>query len=399
MFEFPTNHKSVPTSILHADFDVRMSFLKGYVCVDCYLSSFSNTESSMILHVEYKITAASLYFLVVSLFYKCIIDWHLGKYRLIIDVNPTSVAGRQWDSTNIVRKIELIGRCDEYVYDLETGNHHFGAGIGRMIVHNTDSVMVQFPLPVEIKTEQETYDYYYDLCTRLAKLGTSMFPSPNLLQFESMKRLFLLLKKKLYAAMEYPGNTWKVEPKRTVKGLSYKKRDRCPFVRRVGDKVLDFIMKQQSGEILSYLSVQFGLLVNGNIGYKDLAITCLLQDEVSYKNENLIQLETARNISLRNGSCVESGSRLSYVVLAGNKPLYQRGEDPDFAEKNELKLDFLYYLDKQLLSTLEQLLTWHNIDLSALVKLSRQTVDRRTSGVRSLVSMIKRHKSNDVACI
>ena len=109
-------------------------------------------------------------------------------------------------------------------------------------------------------------------------------------------------------------------------------------------------MNQKSEDILGYLKHQFGLLVNGQIGYQDLAITCLLQDEVSYKNENLIQLETARNVSARNGSCVEPGSRLSYVVLAGTKPLYKRGEDPEFSQKNNLKLDLLYYLDKQLLS-------------------------------------------------
>lgn len=31
------------------------------------------------------------------------------------------------------------------VYDLETGNHHFAAGVGELVVHNTDSVMVGYP--------------------------------------------------------------------------------------------------------------------------------------------------------------------------------------------------------------------------------------------------------------
>ena len=34
----------------------------------------------------------------------------------------------------------------EYVYDLTTENHHFAAGIGNMIVHNTDSVFFTFNL-------------------------------------------------------------------------------------------------------------------------------------------------------------------------------------------------------------------------------------------------------------
>ena len=41
------------------------------------------------------------------------------------------------------KKIELLHeRTEGYVYDFETENHHFHVGPGRMVVHNTDSVMV-----------------------------------------------------------------------------------------------------------------------------------------------------------------------------------------------------------------------------------------------------------------
>lgn len=33
-----------------------------------------------------------------------------------------------------------LGPCNDYVYDLETENHHFAAGIGELVVHNTDSI-------------------------------------------------------------------------------------------------------------------------------------------------------------------------------------------------------------------------------------------------------------------
>lgn len=39
---------------------------------------------------------------------------------------------------NEIIKIVDLGTTEQYVYDLETGNHHFQAGIGQMIVHNTD---------------------------------------------------------------------------------------------------------------------------------------------------------------------------------------------------------------------------------------------------------------------
>ena len=40
-----------------------------------------------------------------------------------------------------------------YVYDLETENHHFAAGIGLLVVHNTDSVMVDFMFRLPIGRE------------------------------------------------------------------------------------------------------------------------------------------------------------------------------------------------------------------------------------------------------
>ena len=47
---------------------------------------------------------------------------------------------------NKIINITNLGSTSEYVYDLETENHHFSAGVGRMIVHNTDSVMVDLKI-------------------------------------------------------------------------------------------------------------------------------------------------------------------------------------------------------------------------------------------------------------
>ena len=45
------------------------------------------------------------------------------------------------NNNGVIKKIEDLGYIDDYVYDLETENHHFGAGVGEIIVHNTDSSM------------------------------------------------------------------------------------------------------------------------------------------------------------------------------------------------------------------------------------------------------------------
>jgi hypothetical protein len=57
------------------------------------------------------------------------------------------------------------------VYDLETENHHFSAGVGKLIVHNTDSNYIHFP---HLKEAKETWEYAEHVASEITK----MFPPP-----------------------------------------------------------------------------------------------------------------------------------------------------------------------------------------------------------------------------
>lgn len=60
-------------------------------------------------------------------------DETTDDYLIKVGYPPNPLYG----DTSIVKIIDL-GTTEQYVYDLETENHHFQAGIGQMIVHNTD---------------------------------------------------------------------------------------------------------------------------------------------------------------------------------------------------------------------------------------------------------------------
>lgn len=262
---------------------------------------------------------------------------------------------------------------------------------GYVVYGDTDSVMVQFPRPINLQTRATMLDHHYGKCVELAVLATALFPYPNRLQFETMKYPFWLGKKKNYAALEYPDHSWRVEPKLTIKGLAFKKRDRCLFVRRVGLHVMECILQCQSASILPYLKREITGLIQNRVPYDELAITCRVQEASAYKNENLIQLETVRRLTLRTGTTLESGSRLSYVVLRGEKPLYQRGMDTAYAKENLLPIDLSYYFEKQLLGALEPLLQFHDeLAFASLVRDMRHDLQRKVTGVRTLGSMLKK---------
>lgn len=57
-----------------------------------------------------------------------------------------------------VQNIINLGSTEQYVYDLETANHHFSAGIGELVVHNTDSCYISCPDDIYTDCDKEYAD-------------------------------------------------------------------------------------------------------------------------------------------------------------------------------------------------------------------------------------------------
>src|SRR5690606_27835546 len=73
-------------------------------------------------------------------------------------------------SNGKILEIQDLGYTNEYVYDIETGNGHYGAGIGEIIVHNTDSSMPNLGLKDPKTAYKEAHQW--------AKELTQLFPKP-----------------------------------------------------------------------------------------------------------------------------------------------------------------------------------------------------------------------------
>jgi len=128
--------KTVPQGILSAPFEVRKSFFEGYYDGD----GDKDTNGYCRFDTKGKIGAAGLYLLVSSLGYSASVNMRKDKrniYRI------TCTKNNQRKSPDIVKKILPIDISEyTYVYDFETENHHFSAGIGQLVVHNTDLIWV-----------------------------------------------------------------------------------------------------------------------------------------------------------------------------------------------------------------------------------------------------------------
>jgi DNA gyrase/topoisomerase IV subunit B len=123
---------SVPTEILNSPLNIRQGFFFGLydeynkdpeIC--CNTFNFTS-----------KIIAQSVYILCHSIGYNIILTYDVGTYLI-------TITKREIKSDDSIQEIIDLGYVDQYVYDLETDNHHFQAGIGKIIVHNTDGTHIK----------------------------------------------------------------------------------------------------------------------------------------------------------------------------------------------------------------------------------------------------------------
>jgi DNA gyrase/topoisomerase IV subunit B len=126
--------KKIPSCILNAPRNIREQFLQGIYDGDGDRKGFDKNGTRRI-DINGKIGTQGLFYLYKSMGYEVSVNNRDDKpniYTLIF------TKGHQQSNPNRIKKIIDLGYTTDYVYDLETENHHFQGGIGQMIVHNCD---------------------------------------------------------------------------------------------------------------------------------------------------------------------------------------------------------------------------------------------------------------------
>jgi len=301
---------------------------------------------------------AALYYL------QCI---NSGKENMILDVDTIKNEYKVLKSTVntvenriAVKKIYPI-EYDGYVYDLTTENHHFAAGIGNMIVHNTDSVFFTFNLedpetgaPIRGK---DALEITIEIAQEAAHLCSLFLPPPMKLAYEKTLMSFILLSKKRYVGMLYEFNPNKGKLK--FMGLPLKRRDSCDYLKDVYGGILTILMKEPDNvqKAIEFLNHSLQSLVDGRVHIDKLALTRALRS--NYKNPMQIAHKVlAERVGEREpGNKPKPGDRVKYAFIEnkGQKLLGDRVETLDFIAKNKIPLDYHYYITNQLMNPLLQL--------------------------------------------
>lgn len=268
-------------------------------------------------------------------------------------------------NSNAIKRIEEIS-YDGYVYDLTTENHHFAAGIGNMIVHNTDSVFFTFnlenPKTGEKIRGKDALDITIEIAQDAAHLCSQWLKAPMELSYEKTLMPFILLSKKRYVGMLYETDPNKGKLK--YMGLSLKRRDSCDYLKDVYGNILNILMKDNGGgsnniqAAIDYLNKSLNDLAEGKVSIDKLTITKALRSD--YKNPDQIGHKVlADRIGERDpGNKPKSGERIKFVFVNTNNPKALMGEKietPEYIFENKLKIDYTHYITNQLMKPLQQL--------------------------------------------
>ena len=260
-----------------------------------------------------------------------------------------------------IKKIEVLHESwDGYVYDLETASGTFQAGVGQMIVKNTDSVMVEFD--VQGRKGQDAIDYSWQLGEQAAEQCTRLFKAPNDLELEKVYSGYFLYSKKRYAGRLYEKRTFQdgrppavVFKKIDIKGLQVVRRDSCPYVRDTLKSLLDLMLNSSDPTpVIQAARTAASDLLEGRVPIEKLLLSKQLASDYKVPMPHVAVRDKMRERIP--GSEPQQGDRVSFVIISGPGKMFEKAEDPGWVQEKGIQLDYKYYFTHQFQKPVQDLL-------------------------------------------
>ena len=344
--------KIIPIEIINGNFNIRQAFFEGL-----YDADGDKEVANKYIRIDQKnqISASYISWLASSLGYSTSLNIRSDKpdiYRVTI------TKSKQRKNPDKIKKMHEI-QYQGYVYDLTTENHHFAAGIGNLIVHNTDSVFFTFNLQTpngEPIRGKKALEITIELAQEAGHLASSFLKGPHDLEYEKTFMPFCLLSKKRYVGMLYETDPNKC--KRKEMGIVLKRRDNAPIVKDIYGGIIDILMKKQNiQEAITFLKSCLQNIVDEKYPMDKLIITKSLRS--GYKNPNSIAHKVLSDrITARDpGNKPSSGDRIPYVYIVSKDKKALQGdkiETPMFITENKLKIDYSFYITNQIMKPVQQ---------------------------------------------
>ena len=321
--------------ILNSPIKIRTSFLESII------------ETKDYIDLEGKIAAMGIYTLLHSIGYNVSIN---NQKRDIYRISFTKNKLRK--EHNKIKKIIKLPRTEQYVYDLSTENHHFHAGIGQCIVHNTDSIFVNFK-PKSPEGEplkgKEAIQASIDMALAIENGIQKQLQYPHKLEYEKTFYPFILLRKKGYIGNKYEFDL--DHYKQTSMGVVTKRRDNAPIVKYVYDGVIRRIINDRDIQAsIAFLKDTVKKILAGEFPMAYFIITKRLRSQYANPEQIVHKVLADRMGERDSGNKPQSNDRIPYVYIKTKNPVNLQGdrvEHPDYIRENNLKIDYPFYITNQ----------------------------------------------------
>lgn len=333
--------KNIPDWVINGTHEVRQAFWDGLYDAD----GDKDMNGYIRIDQKHQTTCAQIALLGHLLGYKVSVNTRSDKPDIC---RLTFTKGYQRVNPIAVKKLYEIQYAG-YVYDLTTDNHHFQAGVGKMIVHNTDSIFVQFPT----KDLAESIE----LGKRAAEKITSLCRKPYKIEYEKTFYPFILFCRKRYVGLKYEGDT--THCKRATMGVALKRRDNAPIVKDVFGGALDILLEKRDIKTAQkFVQDMLVKLMKNEFPLEKFIVTKQLRDD--YKNPDQIAHRVlADRMEARDpGNAPQVGDRLAYVYVSSRRDEKKQGdkiEHVDYVRDKRLKPDTDFYITNQLQNPVAQL--------------------------------------------
>lgn len=352
-------NKIVPTEILNAELDVRKSFLEGYYCADgCKTRGMSIQSGKVQFACKGKSGAQSLIYLLKSIGITSLsVGQQKGKEEIYF-VRSVNSTNDEVQSITLLRKLDN----NEHVYDIETERGYFHAGVGDIVVKNTDSVFINFgvtdPTTGERQTDHAALARSIQLGILAGLVINKFMPYPHDLEYEKTFWPFIILTKKRYV-----GNLFEEDPdkfKQKSMGIVLKRRDNAQVVKIVCGGIVRSILNDKSIEkAIEFTRGALYDILCGKYPIEKFVITKTLKSEYADRTR-IVHAVLADRMGERDpGNKPQSNDRIpyAYVVTKGDVKLQgDRVEHPEYIIENKLHLDYLFYITNQIMKPCVQFL-------------------------------------------
>jgi DNA polymerase elongation subunit (family B) len=283
---------------------------------------------------------------------------------------------------------DKISVIPQDVYDVETENHHFAAGIGNLVVHNTDSLYISVPEKVFSVTDIEYYTgkiSKIEYWTKLVEISfkeinairdgvNAAFIADNGTKFLSMAYEEFLYPVAFTAKKKYFGiaheNLPNFTPKELfIRGLEVKKRGVSDLLR----KIFMEIMWTTCNPSNLYDLFELVTAKIDDIYARKWKSTDFVQTGVYRPTKQNVKINTFVERMKQRGIDVKPNERFYYVLVKkypytydarGRKKEISIGDKLEYAEVAErdgMEVDLDYYMQGSVNGQLARLITYHDM--------------------------------------